>query len=547
MKCALIVPSWTPDEIFSPRTAGSQINYWQPLGTLYVGASLLSANHEVRFYNGAFMTRAEILDAVADFRPDFAGIYSTAFGWRKARETAKDVKALDRSIFTCVGGPYPIAVQERCLEENGGHIDAVVTGEGERTVPEILERIGSGRDLEGVAGTAYWKGGEIVKNPPPAADRGPRRDSLPPPASCWAMPPITSPRPRCTEESRSPSSSPRGGATRGASSASRSTDSARAARAASAFRSIDNVLKEIELCVRQGYREIKFLDDTLAADYDRAMELAREIKARRLDITWFASACVSQVDEPLLRAFKEAGCWAILLGAESGVQKNLNALRKGITLDQTRRAVWSAKEAGLKVSTPFIFGIPGETYEEGLETIQFALELDPDLANFHALTPFPGTHLHDHYENTGRSRMSWETIRTRARRSFPHTMTRGEISALRQTAFKRFYGRPSFILRRLLSLRSASDVKAALRGMKSLVNLWTKDGLFGRPATDVRVSRAPADSRRYSPSRAGYRRGLKRMFVMKLHSWVHLHRPSRMARIAFIALSERRTRLTLYP
>jgi radical SAM superfamily enzyme YgiQ (UPF0313 family) len=95
---------------------------------------------------------------------------------------------------------------------------------------------------------------------------------------------------------------------------------------------------------------------------------------------------VNQVDAPLLRAFKDAGCWAILFGAESGVQKNLNAIHKGITLEQTRRAVRAAQEAGLKVFTPFLFGIPGETFEEGLKTIEFACELDPDVANFHALT-----------------------------------------------------------------------------------------------------------------------------------------------------------------
>lgn len=490
MKCALIVPPWTPDEIFSSRTAGSQINYWQPLGTLYVGASLLSAGHEVRFYNGAFMARAEILQAVSDFRPDFAGIYSTAFGWRKARETARDLKALDRGIFTCVGGPYPIAAQERCLEESV-LIDAVVTGEGERTVPEILERIEAGRDLEGVAGTACWKGGEIVKNPPrpliedldaipfPARELlGDAAHYLPPPATYRRKPVAVLITSRgcdkrcifCFQIDRQRKSGARG----------------------VRFRSIANVMKEIELCVRQGYKEIKFLDDTLAAGYDRAMELAREIEARRLDITWFASACVSQVDGPLLRAFKKAGCWAILLGAESGVQKNLNALRKGITLDQTRRAVRSAKEAGLVVSTPFIFGIPGETYEEGLKTIEFALELDPDLANFHALTPFPGTHLHDHYEKYGALSGNMDDYTYQGAAFVPHTMTREDISALRQTAFKRFYGRPSFIFKRLIALRSASDVKAAFRGMKSLVNLWTKEGLFGRPATAVRVSRAPA-------------------------------------------------------
>lgn len=502
MKCALIVPSWTPDEIFSTRTAGSQINYWQPLGALYVGASLLSAGREVRFYNGAFMTRAEILTAVADFRPDFAGIYSTAFGWRKARETAKDIKALDRSIYTCVGGPYPIAAQERCLEEGGGHIDAVVTGEGERTVPEILERIGSGRNLQGVLGTVFRKGAEIVKNPPrpliedldaipfPARELlGDAARYLPPPATYRRKPVAVLITSRgcdkrcifCFQIDRQRKSGARG----------------------VRFRSIDNVMKEIELCVRQGYKEIKFLDDTLAADYDRAMDLAREIKARRLDITWFASACVSQVDGPLLRAFKEAGCWAILLGAESGVQKNLNALRKGITLDQTRLAVRSAKEAGLVVSTPFVFGIPGETYEEGLKTIEYALELNPDLANFHALTPFPGTHLHDHYEKYGTLSDDLGDYTYQGAAFVPHTMTRGEISALRQTAFRRFYGRPSFIFKRLLALRSASDVKAAIGGMKSLVNLWTKDRLFGRPTAAVRVSPAPAAKPDVLPEQGG--------------------------------------------
>jgi len=125
------------------------------------------------------------------------------------------------------------------------------------------------------------------------------------------------------------------------------------------YRSVENVLEEIELCLRQGYREIKFIDDTFAEDRERAMRLAREIKRRRLDFTWFASACVNQVDREMLQAFREAGCWAILFGVESGVQKNLNTLRKGITLAQARNAVRWAKEAGLRVQTTFVLGIPG--------------------------------------------------------------------------------------------------------------------------------------------------------------------------------------------
>ncbi len=136
MKCILIIPSWLPEEIFSPKTAGSQINYWQPLGTLYVASMLLKERHEVQFFNGAFMSHEEILNRTKEFNPHFIGIYSTTFGWKKAKKTASDLGKILKDVFICVGGPYPIAMQERCLEDCS-EIDAVVTGEGEYTVVEM--------------------------------------------------------------------------------------------------------------------------------------------------------------------------------------------------------------------------------------------------------------------------------------------------------------------------------------------------------------------------------------------------------------------------
>ena len=61
MKCALVIPAWVPEDIFSSKTASSQINYWQPLGTLYVAAVLQRAGHDVRFFNGGFTTHEQIL------------------------------------------------------------------------------------------------------------------------------------------------------------------------------------------------------------------------------------------------------------------------------------------------------------------------------------------------------------------------------------------------------------------------------------------------------------------------------------------------------
>ena len=421
------------------------------------------------------MTHEKILTEIEEFNPAFIGIYSTTFGWEKAKKTAAAFREMfQQKAFICAGGPYPVAVQEECLGGGGKFFDAVVYGEGEFASLEILERLESGRTLEGVQGVIYRDGERIIKNqerpliddldslPFPARELlGDSNKYIPPPATYRRKPVAVMMTSRgcnrrciyCFQIDKDRKSGIR-------------------------YRSVGNVLSEIEHCIQQGYREIKFIDDTLAADYDRAMRLAREIKAKKLDFTWFASACVNQVDKPLLQAFKDAGCWAILFGAESGVQKNLNAIRKGTTLEQIRKAVRAAQEVGLRVNTPFLFGIPGETFEEGLQTIDFAIDLNPDMANFHAITPFPGTYLYDNLEKYGTMSEELTDFTYQGAAFIPYTMTREEILKLRQIAFKRFYSRPSFILKKLLELRSLHDFSMAFKSLRSLFWIWTKSDLF---------------------------------------------------------------------
>lgn len=473
MKCALIIPAWNPEDIFSQKTATAQVNYWQPIGTLYVAASMLKAGHQVKFLNGAFLTHSEIMKEISDYGPDFVGIYATTFGWKKATKTAGHIKQERKDTFVTAGGPFPIAMKERCLQDCAW-IDAVVTGEGETTVIEMLGRLSQGLSLSGVQGLVFREGDRIVKEAsrPFITDL----DSLPFPARKLLGDPHKYIPPAATYR-RKPVA---------VLITSRGCDRRclfcfqidRNREMGIRYRSVQNVMEEIELVLNQGYREIKFIDDTLAANYERAMEITEEIKARKLDFTWFASACVNQVDKPLLKAFREAGCWAILLGAESGVQKNLNAIRKGVTLDQTRRAVKAAKEAGLKVFTPFLFGIPGETFEEGLKTIEFACDLDPDAASFHALTPFPGTDLYDNMEKYGSMSENLTDFTYQGAAFVPFSMTREEIRRLRQMAFRRFYSRPGFLLRRLWALRDMHDMVTAFKGVRSLFWLWVKRDLF---------------------------------------------------------------------
>ncbi len=480
MRCALVIPSWVPEDIFSSKTAASQINYWQPLGTLYVAAVLRQAGHEVIFVNGAFKRHEQLLSDIHSFNPHFIGIYSTTFGWNKAKITATALREMLKNVFICAGGPYPIALQEKCLQDAGHLFDAIVTGEGEQTCLEMIARLESNKGLQGVYGVAYREKGVIVKNPPrplmedldalPFPARNLLGDSMlyiPPPATYKRKPVAVLMTSRgcnkkciyCFQIDKHREKGIR-------------------------FRTVDNVLSEIEHCLALGYKEIKFIDDTFAADYDRAMKIAQEIKRRKLDFTWFVSACVNQVDKPLLQAFRDAGCWAILFGAESGVQKNLNTIRKGTNLDQIHKAVKAAQEVGIRVSTPFMFGIPGETFKEGLQTIDFALDLNPDIANFHAITPFPGTELYDNLDQYGTMSEDLSDFTYQGAAFVPFTMTREEILQLRQIAFRRFYSRPSFLFKRFLELRSHHDLMIALKSLRSLFYLWTKGNLFRRRAGD---------------------------------------------------------------
>lgn len=487
MRCALVIPAWQPEELFPTKTAASQINYWQPLGTLYVAAALQLAGHDVRFYNGAFMTHDDIMRGMDEFAPLFVGIYSTTFGWTKAMAFAKALKASHPATFTCTGGPYPIAVQRECLREAEGAIDAVVSGEGEITVPELVERLEHNQPLHGVLGVLFRDGDTIVDNGTrplienldsiafPARELlGESARYLPPPATYRRKPVAVMITSR--------------GCNRRCIFCSQIDQERKSGKRGVRFRSVDNVLAEIEWCLNHGYREIKFIDDTLAADYDRLMHLCDEIRKRRLDFTWFASACANQVDRPLLKAMKKAGCWAILFGAESGVQRNLNTLRKATTLEQIRTAVKAAKSVGLRVSTPFLFGIPGETYEDALKTIEFAIELNPDIANFHALTAFPGTHLYNNLDKYGSISGDRRDFTYQGASFVPFTMTRQQILELRQLAFRRFYSRPRFLVRRALQMRSWNDVRAAAAGLRSLFWLWAAKGLFDRDRNRSTVS-----------------------------------------------------------
>ena len=121
-----------------------------------------------------------------------------------------------------------------------------------------------------------------------------------------------------------------------------------------------------------GIEDVEFIDDIFVLNKKRAIEVAKEIKKRGLDVNFSASSRVDTLSGPMLRDLKDAGLTSLYLGIESGSQRVLDLMNKGTTVKQSLDAVRSAHDLGIKVLGSFILGYPGETLKEMDETIAVA-------------------------------------------------------------------------------------------------------------------------------------------------------------------------------
>jgi radical SAM superfamily enzyme YgiQ (UPF0313 family) len=147
----------------------------------------------------------------------------------------------------------------------------------------------------------------------------------------------------------------------------------------------------------------------------------------------------------------EAGCQSIFFGVESGDQGILNAMGKGITTEQIRRAFKWAKEAGIKTVASVILFYPGENAHTIEKTVSFLKELDPDLAQFCIATPFPGTELYEEMVRNGLiQKIEWSKFDVLTPVFTLNGYTMEEMKKTWGKAYASFYLRPIYIAKRIL-------------------------------------------------------------------------------------------------
>lgn len=456
--------------------ASPESNVWHSrahihMGLGYLAGSLLKAGYDnLTLYDAAVETKsiAETLQqALAEGQPyDVVGISSPTPLINEAWEAAREAKAA--GAITILGGPHLTLMPDESIQKP--EVDLVVRGEAEDTLVEILQAMEQMTMPVGGSQPLYlpadpwgdilglsWRNeaGQVIHNLPRAlredldnipfpahhlykieryTNLQPLTDGLDPNARAYTI--VTS---RGCPFTCTFCSKPITG------------DTWRP-------RSVENVVGEWRWLVRElGATEIGITDDIWNRDLDRAKELCRTLIREGLHtVPWVTvhGMKVNYGDPELFRLMKAAGAKRVGFGVESGDEYILSrVVRKGQTLEQVRNAFKWAKEAGLQTMGFFVFGMPEETEETMEKTIQLALELDPDLANFMIAAPYPGTKLYELIEKEGNIfSHDWTdyAIHTDKAKFEIGDLSAELVERKWREAYRRFYWRPKRLVKRMM-------------------------------------------------------------------------------------------------
>lgn len=398
------------------------------------------------------------VDAILSFNPDYVGITATTLLIISAAVLARELKRRNLEIIVIIGGAHVTALPTETLRDNSC-FDFGVIGEGERTLIEMLDALGGGRELDSVRGLVLRQKSDdvvltgkrpVIKNldelPYPAFDLLPSMgkyyrtstqsmDRLP------ALSLITSRG--CPGKCTFCDTSVQGHIPR--------------AHSAEYVANLMTMLSK-----DYGARSVLFDDDNFLIFKPRLKELVKILKHRRLDLTWSCLGRVDMVDLETLEIAKSGGCWQVLYGIETGSQEILDFYKKNIRREQVESALKMSRQAGLRTKGFFMFGNPMETPDTLRTTIDFIKRLPLDDISITFLTPFPGSEIYDEIEKYGKFDKNWEKMSCFDIVFVPDGFTEAELRYWVKRAYRQFYFRPKIIFSYLRRLTSFNQFKELL-------------------------------------------------------------------------------------
>jgi radical SAM superfamily enzyme YgiQ (UPF0313 family) len=253
-------------------------------------------------------------------------------------------------------------------------------------------------------------------------------------------------------------------------------------------RSPKALVDQIERTYRELGVEFFYLwGDTVTLNVKSFTAFCDELIARKLPIQWFGNARADNLTDPaFVHRLKQAGCWMLALGIESESEDIRKDMSKRLERQKIKTAFANMRQAGIKSFAFFIYGYPGESVETMDQTTNYAIELDPDFANFYPAVPYPGTALYEKCVKEGLLRpedADWSKM------EYSYYMLRGNglddrvVMESINRAKRRFFLRPAYMM------RHAGDVLKLATTKQSIVWQVLSRTIFGARVVDTKGPR----------------------------------------------------------
>ena len=407
---------------------------YPPLGLLYISAYLRRAGFDVEIYDGTWGSKAGLYERLAREPGGVLGIYTNLI--TRANVVAITSEAKRHGWTVVLGGPESANYTEQYLAHGA---DVVVVGEGEETLAELLPTLASRgpHRLQGIAGTAFRdEHGQVVSNPPrpqiadldslPWPDR--ERIDLPKYVDVWrthhGMGSVNMITARgCPYKCQWCSHAVFGYSYR--------------------RRSFVDCADELQH-IRDFYQpdQVWYSDDVFTINHRWLYGYAAELKRRGLKLPFETiSRADRMMKEEVLETLAEMGCYRIWIGAESGSQRVLDAMQRGVTVEQVEWATRAAQRHGIAVGMFLMWGYEGEELEDIEATIDQLKKWNPDVFLTTVAYPIKNTPYYGNVADRAVLTKEWSTATDRdfvikgrhSRAYYKHAdvWLRSEMAALR--------------------------------------------------------------------------------------------------------------------
>lgn len=379
----------------------------------------------------------DVVQQVLRERPAYVGITLFTVGVWNATLIARQIKAHLPETYIIIGGPHVSSLGKETMLKFS-EFDFAVQGEGELTLVELLEAIDQQKDLATVHGILYREHQELKVTPERVIQKA--LDHLPMPA--WDLLPDF-PRnynPAVYDFPSQPVAT--FSASRGCPFHCKFCDTSTFGASVRAYSSemVYQIMKHLK--DQYGVKHVIFVDDLFLASKRRTEMLCHLLLEKPLNMTWSCCARVDTVKPDILKLMKQAGCWEISFGLETGSNELLKKMDKVAEVEKSEQAVKWASEAGIRTKGLFMLGYPGENQQTIQETKDFIRRIPMTIMNLSKFTPYPGSPIYRELYQTNIREDHWEKMNGMNFLWAPEGMTIEELDREYQRILLAFYRRP---------------------------------------------------------------------------------------------------------